>query len=209
MQSMAADQAELKNDGPVGTGERVIEQSPQTGKDTSEGLARSQAETLFNTIRDLNAGFGEIVTLMLRDPYLRHLSLADLEWLVAPPLAVNQVLTLRGKVKDKDGLESGLTVPLAFALWAKVSKAVDEKLEAQKAAGAPLRLAPHEWVSGDTPWLVLLVGPDAMKSRLVEKMRTDLGADMKGVHIGTDSVSVDGEEAADAEAAEVTTEGRA
>ncbi|MBG6204146.1 hemolysin-activating ACP:hemolysin acyltransferase [Labrenzia sp. EL_13] len=204
MRLKAAAQAELKNDGPTGTGERVRDLSPQIGRGTDARLERGQAETLLNTIRDLNAGLGEIVTLMLRDPYLRHLSLTDL----APPLAVNQVLTLRGKVKDNDGVENGLTLPLAFALWAKVSKEVDEKLEAQKGAGVPLRLAPHEWVSGDVPWLVLVAGPDALKSRLVEKMRTDFGANMKGVHIGSDGVSVVGEEAADTKAAEVATEGR-
>lgn len=145
---------------------------------TREAPTRNPADTLFNAVRDLNAGFGEFVTLLLRDQQLKHLSLADLEWLVVPPLAVNQVLTLRGKVKGTDGVESGHTVALAGALWAKVSKEVDEKLEAQKAAGAPLRLAPQDWFSGDIPWLVLATGPDALKSRLVEKMSADLGANM-------------------------------
>lgn len=147
---------------------------------TYEAPTRNPADTLFNAVRDLNAGFGEFVTLLLRDPQLKYLSLADLEWLVVPPLAINQVLTLRGKVKGTDGVESGHTVALAGALWAKVSKEVDEKLEAQKVAGAPLRLAPQDWISGEIPWLVLVTGPDALKSRLVEKMSADLGANMKG-----------------------------
>lgn len=33
------------------------------GKGVCEGLAHCQVETLFNTIRDLNAGVGEVVLL--------------------------------------------------------------------------------------------------------------------------------------------------
>ena len=55
---------------------------------------------------------------------------------IGRPLAHNQILTLRGKVKDKDGQENGLTVPLCLALWAKVSEDVDQKLEAQQKTGA-------------------------------------------------------------------------
>lgn len=180
MQSKAAAQAELKNDGPAGNGVRVSDLSHQTGRGTGDRMACEQAETLFSTIRYLNAGIDEIATLMLHDPQLRHLSLDDLEWLVAPPLAANQVFTLRGKVRDKDGVENGLTVPLVFALWEEVSKEMDEKLEAQKAASAPLRLAPQDWGSGEMAWLVMVTGPDALKSRLIAKMRTDLVASMKG-----------------------------
>lgn len=200
----ADDNTEASRDGNGGTAGIPAGAVP----DTREALSRAPADSLFNAVRDLNAGFGEFVTLLLRDPQLKHLSLADLEWLVVPPLAVNQVLTLRGKVKGTDGVESGHTVALAGALWAKVSKEVDEKLEAQKAAGAPLRLAPHDWVSGDIPWLVLVTGPDALKSRLVEKMRTDLGASMKGVQVRSDGVSVVEGRQSYAEAAKTATEGK-
>ena len=54
-----------------------------------------------------------------------------------PPLRAGQFLTMRGKIKDRDDL----SVPLAVALWAKVSMEMNDKLEAQKAAGAPFRLA--------------------------------------------------------------------
>ncbi|QDG78753.1 hypothetical protein [Labrenzia sp. PHM005] len=85
---------------------------------------------MFNAVKNLNVGLGETTGKLARDPKFKHLSLSDLQWLVLPPLAANQVLTLRGKVKDKDGQENGLSVPLCLALWAKVSEGVDQKFDA-------------------------------------------------------------------------------
>lgn len=138
--------------------------SPGPSERTGNSVQIAQA------VKNLNAGFGEVVGLLMRDPKCRHLSLADLEWLVLPALAANQMMSARGKVKDKAGNEAGLTVPLAFVLWAKVSEEVDRKLEAQKKAGAPLRLAPGDWTSGDIPWLVLGVGAKEAQDKIRVKI---------------------------------------
>ncbi|MBD1546355.1 toxin-activating lysine-acyltransferase [Roseibium aggregatum] len=147
--------------------------SPGSSGKTGNNVQIAQA------VKNLNAGFGEVVGLLMRDPKCRHLSLADLEWLVLPALAANQMMSARGKVKDKAGNEAGLTVPLALVLWAKVSEEVDQKLEAQKKAGAPLRLAPGDWTSGDIPWLVLSLGPKELQAKLQEKLDEETGAGIK------------------------------
>ncbi|WP_316862473.1 toxin-activating lysine-acyltransferase [uncultured Cohaesibacter sp.] len=123
----------------------------------------------------IHASVGEAVMLLAWDPKWLHASLGDLEWLVAPAIMANQFMTLRGKVKNKDGEETGATIPLGLALWAKVSEEVDAKLKAQKEAGAPLRLAPQDWTSGDIPWLVLTVGPEAVRKSLIDKAREAQG----------------------------------
>ena len=146
---------------PSGEGKR----SPGSSEKAGNSVRIAQA------VKNLNAGFGEVVGLLMRDPKCRHLSLADLEWLVLPALAANQMMSARGNVKDKAGNEAGLTVPLALVLWAKVSEEVDRKLEAQKNAGAPLRLAPGDWTSGGIPWLVLSVGAEELQAKLTEKLR--------------------------------------
>jgi len=51
-----------------------------------------------------------------------------------------------------------LSLPLALALRARVSEEVDQKLEVQKAADAPLRIARADRTSGSVPWLVLMTG---------------------------------------------------
>lgn len=152
------------------------DETPESGAETS---GTTQAEAVFNAVKNLNAGLGETVAMLARDPKFKHLALSDLEWLVLPPLAANQVLTLRGKVKDKDGQENGLTVPLCLALWAKVSEEVDQKLEAQRKARAPLRLAPQDWTSGQIPWVLLLTGPQELTPKLEQQLRTVLGAGLK------------------------------
>lgn len=151
--------------------------TPESGPETISG--KTQAEAVFNAVKNLNAGLGETVGMLARDQKYKHLTLADLEWLVLPPLAANQVLTLRGKVKDKDGQENGLSVPLCLAFWAKVSEEVDQKLNAQKKAEAPLRLAPQDWTSGEIPWLALLTGPEELKPKLEVKLCSVLGERVK------------------------------
>jgi hypothetical protein len=49
----------------------------------------------------------------------------------------------------------GIVVPVGVALWASVSTDVDQRLSD---LSAPWRLQPDEWCSGDTLWLVELVG---------------------------------------------------
>ncbi|WP_119309738.1 toxin-activating lysine-acyltransferase [Cohaesibacter haloalkalitolerans] len=123
----------------------------------------------------IHASIGEAVMLLARDPKWRYASLADIEWLIAPAIFANQFMTLRGKVKNGDGEETGATIPIGLALWAKVSKEVDTKLKAQKESGAQFKLAPQDWTSGDIPWLVLISGPEAIQSKLKVKYQKEMG----------------------------------
>ncbi len=110
--------------------------------------AQATLEAKIRQVSQSIAGaYGEIVALLARSPKYRHFSLADLEWLVAPPLLANQFRLVSGKVKG----QAGLQVPLGVAFWAFVSPEVAATLEAQQKDGAMFRLAPQEWKSGDIP----------------------------------------------------------
>lgn len=126
----------------------------------------------------VQASLGEAVFLLARDVKWRHLSLMDIEWLLLPVIAANQFMTVRGRVKNKDGEDIGVTIPLGIALWARVSEEVDKKLRAQKESEAPLRMAPSDWTSGDISWLLLTVGPEAVQASLHKKVHTLLGGEM-------------------------------
>jgi hemolysin-activating ACP:hemolysin acyltransferase len=119
------------------------------------------------------ATFGEIVALLSFSPVFKHLSLADLEWLVIPALATNQVTVVRGKLKD----QNGLMVPMGLALWAHVSEDVDNKLEAQQRANMPFRLAPQDWKSGDIPWLLTVLAPNEVAQAFVKKLEESVFKD--------------------------------
>ncbi len=88
---------------------------------------------------------GEIVWLMTQSPPHRHFSLADLEWMVMPPLLLQQF-----RVFHENGR------PVGVALWAFLSEETEAKLSL-----IPPRLRPDEWRSGDRCWLVDLIAPFA------------------------------------------------
>jgi len=139
-------------------------------------LAEKFATTVRQTSAALAAAYGEIVALLARSPKYRHLSLADLEWLVLPPLLANQFRIVSAKMKGPQGAMGGamgdLQMPIGLALWAMVSEEVAAKLERQQKDGAPFRLAPQEWKSGTIPWLLDIVGEpraaQAMYKQLLE-----------------------------------------
>lgn len=136
---------------------------PQEGRDPSQIPSATDAG---QRARVATATFGEIVALLSFSPVFKHLSLADLEWLVIPALATNQVTVVRGKLKD----QNGLLVPIGLALWAHVSEDVDKKLEAQQQARMPFRLAPQDWKSGEIPWLLAVLAPKEVPQALVKKL---------------------------------------
>ncbi|WP_447971533.1 toxin-activating lysine-acyltransferase [Nitrospira sp. M1] len=154
--------------------EPQMTESPTNMNDSTDKMMKSNTSTKAQpTSSDVQArvnktalAFGEIVALLSRSPLYKHMSLADLEWLVIPALMTNQVTSVRGKLKDQDGL----TIPLGLAMWAYVSEEVDKKLEAQKQAGIPFRLAPQDWKSGDIPWLLAVVAPKEASQALVKKL---------------------------------------
>jgi hemolysin-activating ACP:hemolysin acyltransferase len=43
-------------------------------------------------------------------------------------------------------------------------------LEAQQHANIPFRLAPHEWKSGEIPWLLAVLAPNEVAQALVKKL---------------------------------------
>ena len=67
-------------------------------------------------------------------------------------------------------VQISLSIPLGLALWAHVSEDVDKKLEAQQKANMPFRLAPHEWKSGDIPWLLAVLAPKEVSQTLGKKL---------------------------------------
>jgi hemolysin-activating ACP:hemolysin acyltransferase len=97
------------------------------------------------------ATLGHITVILMRTPQHRHAFLSDLEWLVMPAIANNQLMM----TDHRDG-KTGVTVPLAVVLWACVSEEVDTRLSSHPEQR--VRLKPEEWASGTIPWLVEAAG---------------------------------------------------
>ncbi len=80
---------------------------------------------------------------MTQSPLHRHFALADLEWMVMPPILLNQYRVFHDQGR-----------PVGVALLAFLSEEAEAKLSL-----SPPRLRPDEWKSGDRCWLVDLVAP--------------------------------------------------
>jgi cytolysin-activating lysine-acyltransferase len=145
------------------------------------------AERTASRPRDARQGrfaqsFAQIVAVLMRDPNFRKMRLADLEWLVLPPVMAGQFQLAQapsplGRVKGKDagrersedgGQEGGVLVPVAVALWARVSDAVDKALSEN--LDQPVRLRPADWAGGDNIWLMAVAGDRRAVPKFLEQL---------------------------------------
>ncbi|WP_346891461.1 hypothetical protein [uncultured Roseibium sp.] len=62
----------------------AMEPSGEGKNSTGSSEKTGSCVQIAQPVKNLNAGFGEVVGLLMRDPKCRHLSLVDLEWLVLP-----------------------------------------------------------------------------------------------------------------------------
>ena len=101
---------------------------------------------------------GPVVWLYTNSPAHKHLFLVDLEWLLMPPLMLNQ-----------SKLYMQNEAPLAYLSWAKVSPEVGARLRCGNA-----RLAPHEWNCGDEIWLIDIVAPFGGGEAILQDLQSNL-----------------------------------
>jgi cytolysin-activating lysine-acyltransferase len=114
--------------------------------------------------------FAQVVAILMRDPSFRNLKLADLEWLVLPPIMAGQVKL--GHAQSQPGgtdQKGGIFVPVAVALWACVSpdidKALSEHLDKQ------VRLRPTDWATGDNIWLMAAAGDPRVMPQFLKQLQ--------------------------------------
>ena len=74
--------------------------------------------------------FAQAVAVLMRDRNFRSMRLADLEWLVLPPVMAGQFRLAQAPapLARAGAGEGGVLVPVAVALWARVSPEIDKRL---------------------------------------------------------------------------------
>jgi cytolysin-activating lysine-acyltransferase len=97
---------------------------------------------------------------MTRSIAHRHIFVADLEWMVIPPIELGQFRMYRRE-----------SMPLAFASWALVSEETEKRL-----ASGMARLAPTEWRNGDRLWLVELLAPFGNTDAVLDDLKKSVFA---------------------------------
>ena len=123
--------------------------------------------------------FAQIVAVLMRDPSFRNLALADLEWLVLPPVMAGQFKLGHAQARPPNAkTEAGILVPVAVALWARVSPDIDKGLSEH--LDKDVRLRPTDWASGDIVWLMAAAGDRRAIPLLLKQLHE---AEFKDRHI--------------------------
>jgi len=143
---------------PSGAASASPGSAPPTPKGMTEKIRRDAA-ALRNAL-----AFTQAVGVLMRSPHYRKYTLADLEWLVIPPLVNGQFRI--GEAKPDNN--KGPSLPVAIVFWASVSPEVDKRLMEAKTAAPQLK--PEEWKSGDIVWLVHAAGESRFVRFVVEQL---------------------------------------
>jgi cytolysin-activating lysine-acyltransferase len=86
---------------------------------------------------------GAATALMMESPAHQHMFLADMKWLLIPPLQLQQFRIFRKG-----------DVPIAYVSWAFL----DEDTE-KRVSNGQIKLRPDEWSKGESAWIIDLVAP--------------------------------------------------
>lgn len=111
----------------------------------------------------LSMAFGEIVTVLMRSQGHKHLSLADLEWAVAPAVITGQFSLAEAQSKS-----NGMVAPVAVVTWASVNEDIDQRLMA--GIDHPVRLAVQDWRSGPILWVMDAIGDPRVIGSIFERL---------------------------------------
>jgi cytolysin-activating lysine-acyltransferase len=124
--------------------------------------------------------FTQIVAVLMRDRNFGSMPLADLEWLVLPPVMAGQFKLAQAPAPLGGGKarEGGVLVPVAVALWARVSDGIDKALSDN--LDKAVRLKPSQWASGDNIWLVAAAGDRRAVPKLIDQLAN---TELKGQRI--------------------------
>jgi|SRR5215475_8012744 len=150
------------------TNETSAQNNAATAPDAQAGLGTSPSVTArvqreAAVLRNALA-FTQVVGVLMRSAHYKQYTLADLEWLVVPPIMAGQFRI--GEVKPDQN--KGAALPVAVVLWASVSAEVDKRL--MEADSVSFKLKPEEWKSGDIPWLVHAAGETRFVRHVVEQL---------------------------------------
>ncbi len=128
-----------------------------------EPLPEDELKKRFAAWQRLSMAFGQIVSVLMRSPAHKHLSLADLEWAVAPAVVTGQFSLAEAQSKT-----NGIVAPVAVVMWGLLSDDIDQRFTA--APDAPVRLSLPEWRSGKNLWIMEAIGEQRFVGQLLDRL---------------------------------------
>ncbi len=106
--------------------------------------------------------FSQAIAVLMRDANYKNMPLRELEHLL-PPIMAGQCAIANAKVTA-----DGPLVPVALALWARVSPAVDQRLGQD--LDKSIAMKPNDWASGNIPWLITIAGSGQVLSAFIKQL---------------------------------------
>jgi hemolysin-activating ACP:hemolysin acyltransferase len=133
--------------------------------------------------------FSQTIAVLMRDAALKNMKIGSLESLVLPPIIAGQCRVAHIKTRPPLNNPNGGTsiAPVAVALWARVSPAIDKILLDNLDRQVPL--GPADWASGDNIWLTLVAGD---KKYVAELLKNLAQTEFKGHSVKVRSRGPDG-----------------
>lgn len=132
------------------------------------------------------ATVGDAVSLLMLSEKLRDFRIADLEWLLLPPLLERQVIFKYAQPQISRSASAGPgnrpspkvpPVPIGMIAWGMVSSDVEEKLNAHRGTGQPCRLERADWKSGSVPRIIYAIGDkptiDSLTAEFERKVKSE------------------------------------
>jgi cytolysin-activating lysine-acyltransferase len=141
--------------------------------------------------------FAQIMAVLMRDQNFKNMRIADLEWLVLPPIMAGQFRLAHMPAPPRPGEpprpadKGGMLIPVAVALWATVSPQIDKALSEN--LDKPIRLKTSQWASGNIIWLMAVAGDRRAIPKFLEQLKEKefKGQDVKmRVNAGDGKVAV-------------------
>jgi cytolysin-activating lysine-acyltransferase len=144
---------------------------PVLPRDAVGSIFTEQAPT--GAARTVSAVLGEVVWLLTQSAqHKQAFFIGDLEWMVMPPILLQQFRMFHAKDK-----------PIGVILWAYVNDEVEQRLLSGSA-----RMRPQDWKSGDKLWIVEVLAPfggtDEMLKDLKAKVFPDRELRFRAVEAG-------------------------
>jgi len=157
----AGPESDIRRDSPESNEARVENgrEASQSGNDSQEVQASASA-------------LADLTILAIRHPVFRNYAIADIDWLIIPPLLTGNFAILHM------ARPNGSKAPVAAVTWARVSEEVDQRL--MENLHRPFRLSPEEYVSGDIYWLAHTFGPPQAVEELIGAVTREAGEDDNG-----------------------------
>ena len=137
----------------------------ETSKSSSGEAPKVASSSVENSTESNRlTAIGHAIWLMSRSPVHKHLMITDTEWLVTPPIMLNQFRLWQQK-----------GTPIGFASWAYFGPEAEGRIVEQGIR----RIMPTDWKSGETLWLIDFVAPMGGQEAMLKELREQIFAGKK------------------------------